>query len=75
MNWNNIETGWNDYKANAKQQWNKLTDEQVDGTMGKREQLSTQVQQAYSVSKEEADRQVSDWQSKQVDKQPAAKKI
>ena len=76
MNWNNIETGWNDYKANAKQQWNKLTDEQVDGTMGKREQLSTQVQQAYSVSKEEADRQVSDWQSKQVEKQaPAAKKI
>ena len=75
MNWSNIETGWSDYKANAKQQWSKLTDDQVNATMGKREQLSTQVQQAYSVNKEEADRQISDWQSKQVEKQaPEAKK-
>ena len=75
MNWSNIETGWNDYKANAKQQWSKLTDEQVNGTMGKREQLSTQVQKAYSVNKDEAERQISDWQSKQVEKQaPEARK-
>ena len=74
MNWSNIQDGWNEYKAAAKQQWSKLTDEQVNGTMGKRAQLSTQVQQAYSVSKEEAERQISDWQAKQVDKQaPAAK--
>ena len=74
MNWSNIQDGWNEYKATAKQQWSKLTDEQVDATMGKRAQLSTQVQQAYSVNKEEAERQISDWQSKQVQKQaPAAK--
>jgi uncharacterized protein YjbJ (UPF0337 family) len=74
MNWSNIETGWTDFKANAKQQWNKLSDDQINGTMGKREQLSTRVQEAYSVSKEEAERQISDWQSKQVEKQaPPAK--
>ena len=74
MNWTNIENGWNEYKATAKQQWSKLTDEQVNGTMGKREQLSTRVQEAYSVNKEEAERQISDWQSKQVEKPaPAAK--
>jgi uncharacterized protein YjbJ (UPF0337 family) len=74
MNWTNIEDGWNEYKANAKQQWSKLTAQQVDGTMGKREQLSTQVQAAYSVNKEEAERQIADWQSKQVAQQaPAAK--
>ena len=74
MNWSNIETGWKDFKANAKQQWSKLTDAQVSGTMGKREQLSTRVQEAYAVNKEEAERQISDWQAKQVEKQaPAAK--
>lgn len=74
MNWSNIESGWNDFKANAKQQWAKLTDEQIAGTMGKREQLSSRVQEAYSLSKEDAERQISDWQSKQVEKQaPAAK--
>lgn len=78
MNWSNIETGWQDFKANAKQQWNKLTDQQINDTMGKREQLSTKVQEAYALSKEETDRQISDWQSKQVEKPmekqaPAAK--
>ena len=73
MNWSSIESGWSDFKANAKQQWSKLTDEQINGTMGKREQLSSRVQEAYSMSKEDAERQISDWQSKQVEKQaPAA---
>jgi uncharacterized protein YjbJ (UPF0337 family) len=74
MNWSSIENGWNDYKANAKQQWGKLTDDQINGTMGKRDTLSSRVQEAYAVTKEEAERQISDWQSKQVEKQgPAAK--
>jgi uncharacterized protein YjbJ (UPF0337 family) len=74
MNWSNIENGWNVYKADAKQQWSKLTDDQINGTMGKREYLSSRVQEAYAVSKEEAERQISDWQSKQVEQPaPAAK--
>lgn len=74
MNWSTIETRWNDYKSNAQQQWNKLTDEQINATMGKREQLSTHVQKAYAVTKEDAERQISDWQAKQMEKQaPAAK--
>lgn len=75
MNWSNIETGWNDYKAKAKQQWNKLSDEQINGTMGNRQRLSARVQEAYSLSKEDAERQISAWQSKQLETQqaPAAK--
>jgi uncharacterized protein YjbJ (UPF0337 family) len=74
MNWSNIENGWNDYKANAKQQWSKLSDEQLDNTRGKREHLVSKVQEAYSLTKEETERQVSDWQSKQMQKQaPAAR--
>ena len=76
MNWSNIESGWGEFKLSAKQQWSKLTDQQVADTLGKREYLSTKVQEAYSVSKEDAERQISDWQSKQkqVEKPaPAAK--
>jgi len=74
MNWSNIETGWNDFKASAKQQWSKLSEQQIHDTHGKREQLTASVQQAYALNKDEADRQVSAWQSKQVDKQPASGK-
>ena len=74
MNWSTIEQGWNDYKASAKQQWTKLSDEQLSSTLGKRENLVSKVQEAYSLSKEETDRRVSDWQSRQMAKQaPAAK--
>jgi uncharacterized protein YjbJ (UPF0337 family) len=74
MNWSNIESGWNDYKANAKQQWSKLSDQQLNDTRGKRENLVSKVQEAYALTKEETERQVSDWQSKQMQKQaPAAK--
>ena len=69
MNWSSIESGWNDFKANARQRWDKLSDEQVSDTQGKRADLSTRVQEAYSVTKEEAERQISDWQRKQVEKQ------
>jgi len=73
MNWSNIETGWADFKANAKQQWGKLSEQQIDDTLGKREQLSASVQLAYAMSKDEAERQISEWQSKQVEKkQPSA---
>ena len=71
MNWSNIETGWNDFKANAKQQWGKLSDQQISDTLGKRDHLSTKVQEVYALSKEETERQISDWQSKQVEKQAA----
>jgi len=73
MNWSTIESGWNEFKSSARQQWSKLSHAQIDSTMGKREHLSTKVQEAYALSKEETDRQISDWQSKQTEKQaPAA---
>lgn len=71
-NWSTIENGWKDYKAAAKQQWSKLSDEQLDDTMGKRDQLSSRVQEAYAVSREDAERQIPDWQGKQA-QAPAAK--
>jgi len=73
MNWSNIESGWNDFKANAKEQWSKISPEQMDDIEGKRERLSLQVQKSYSVSREDADRQITDWQEKQVVKQMAGK--
>ena len=73
MNWSNIETGWNEYKADVKQQWSKLSDEQITGTQGKRESLSSRVQEAYALTKEDTERQISEWQSKQVEKQAPAK--
>lgn len=67
MNWSTIENGWTEYKGKAKEQWSKLSDEQIQATAGKRDDLAMRVQEAYSVTKDEAHRQISDWQAKQVE--------
>jgi len=73
MNWSIIESRWNEYKAAAKRQWDKLSEGQLSGTRGNREYLLRRVQEAYAVSRIEAERQVADWQARQVDRlAPAA---
>jgi uncharacterized protein YjbJ (UPF0337 family) len=64
MNWDRIEGNWRQFKGKAKEQWGKLTDDRIDRIEGKREQLVGQIQEAYGISKDEADTQVSEWESR-----------
>jgi uncharacterized protein YjbJ (UPF0337 family) len=61
MNWDRIEGNWRQIKGKAKEQWGKLTDDHIDTIAGKRDQLVGRVQEAYGISQDEADRQVTDW--------------
>ena len=67
MNWDRIEGNWKQFKGNAKQQWGKLTDDQLDTVAGKRDALAGKIQEAYGVSKDEAEKQLSTWQQAQQD--------
>ena len=73
MDWDVIESRWNEYRAAAKRQWDKLSEAQLSGTRGNRAYLLKRVQEAYSLTAEEADRQLAEWQKMQVDRlAPAA---
>jgi uncharacterized protein YjbJ (UPF0337 family) len=67
LNWDRIEGHWQQYKGNVKQQWGKLTDDQLDVIAGRREQLAGQIQEAYGLTKDEAGKQLYDWQKLQRD--------
>ena len=67
MNWDQIEGNWKQIKGNIQQQWAKLTDNDLDLVNGKREELAGKIQAAYGVSKDEAEKQLDDWQSNQAD--------
>lgn len=71
MIWDRIKSNWNHYKGSAKQQWSKLSEEQLDGTQGDREHLASRVQHAYGLGKEEAEEQVAGWQALQIDREPS----
>ncbi len=62
MNWDRIEGNWLQFKGNIKQQWGKLTDHQLDVIAGKRDHLAGTIREAYGVTKEEAERQLSAWE-------------
>lgn len=59
MNWDRIEGNWKQFKGKAKEQWGKLSDDQLDVIAGKRDQLVGKVQESYGISKDEAEKQVS----------------
>ena len=64
MNWDRIEGIWKQFKGKVKEQWGKLTDDQLDKIAGRRDQLSGKIQESYGVSRDEAERQVKDWESR-----------
>ncbi len=62
MNWNVIEGNWAQYKRLVKTQWRDLNNDSLDAITGKCEQLSGQIQKSYGVTREEADRQIKNFQ-------------
>ncbi len=61
MNWDQIEGKWKQFRGQAKEQWGKLTDDDLDTVAGKRDQMVGKVQEKYGIAKEEAERQVDEW--------------
>ena len=61
MNWDRIEGNWKQFKGRARQQWGKLTDDQVEG---RREELVGRIQERYGIARDEAERQVRDWETR-----------
>jgi len=67
MNWDRIEGNWKQLKGKTIEQWGKLTDDDLDVVAGKREQLAGVIQERYGIGKDEAERQVSDWEKRADD--------
>ena len=61
MNWDRIEGNWKEFKGKAQTQWGKLTNDDLDVIDGRREELAGRIQKVYGVSKDEADRQITDF--------------
>jgi uncharacterized protein YjbJ (UPF0337 family) len=67
MNWDRIEGNWAQFKGNVRQKWGRLTDGDLDVVAGKREHLIGRIQEAYGLSKDAAEKQLTEWQGKLED--------
>ena len=62
MNKQMLKGKWNELKGETKQKWGQLTDDDVDQINGSYDKLVGTLQQKYGKSKEEAEKEVEDWQ-------------
>jgi len=64
MNWDVIEGNWKQVKGKVKEHWGKLNDDQLDMVSGRRDQLIGKIQECYGIARDEAERQVKDWEAR-----------
>lgn len=64
MNWDRIEGNWKQLRGAVREQWGKLTDDDLDRIAGKRDKLAGRVQERYGIAKDEAERQIEEWASR-----------
>src|SRR5690242_3091024 len=61
MNWDQIEGNWTKAKGKLRQQWGKLTDDDITVINGKREELAGRLQERYGYQKDQAEKEIDDW--------------
>jgi uncharacterized protein YjbJ (UPF0337 family) len=65
MNWDRIEGSWKQFSGKVKEQWGKLTDDDITQINGNREQLEGKIQARYGHAKDQVRKDVDDWISRQ----------
>lgn len=65
MDWTQIERDWPQYRLSAKRRWDRLSEKELLEVNGKRDELRAKIQQAYGISRHEAELQIADWASAQ----------
>lgn len=63
MNEDTIKGNWNQFKGKVKEQWGKLTDDDLDVINGQRDQLVGRLQEREGLARDAAEKQVADWES------------
>lgn len=61
INWDVIKGKWAQLKGDARVQWGKLTDNDLEQIGGHKDKLVGKLQELYGWTREEADRRVSDF--------------
>jgi uncharacterized protein YjbJ (UPF0337 family) len=63
MNSDTLKGKWKELKGSAKEQWGRLTDDDLEVIDGQLDQLVGKVQQRYGIARDVAQKQVDEWNS------------
>ena len=65
MSWDRIAGDWMRYVRNASSRWEKLGEDELETSAGRRDRLAARIQEAYGISREASQRQIDQWQMDQ----------
>ena len=63
MNSDTLKGKWKELKGATKEHWGRLTDNDLEIINGQYEQLIGKVQQRYGIARQEAQKQIDEWNS------------
>ena len=66
MNEDRIKGNWKQFTGKIKEQWGKLTDDDLDVIAGKRDQLEGKIQERYGKAKDDVRKDVDTWYDRQT---------
>lgn len=61
MNEDTLKGQWKQLKGQVREQWGKLTNDDLDQIQGQSEQLVGRIQERYGIARDEAQREVDTW--------------
>ena len=64
MNQDKVAGQWKQVKGKLKEQWGKLTDDEIDQMEGNSQQLAGKIQERYGIARDEAERQARDFRTR-----------
>ena len=63
--WDRIAGNWKQFRGEVRKQWGKLTDDDLEQIRGQRDKLAGKIQERYGLAKDEANRQLDEWERQQ----------
>ncbi|MDY6944671.1 MAG: hypothetical protein SXG53_03040 [Pseudomonadota bacterium] len=70
MNWTLAENNWAQFRGTVKARWFKLGDEQLAAIAGKRPALLSAIQEVYSISRMDAEKEIRAFEAKNTGYRP-----
>jgi uncharacterized protein YjbJ (UPF0337 family) len=65
MDWNRVEGNWKQVKGAIKEQWGKLTDDDLAAINGQRDKLEGKIQERYGIAKDQSRTDIDAWYQRQ----------
>jgi uncharacterized protein YjbJ (UPF0337 family) len=61
VTWEEMRGNWRFLRIKVQQQWDKLSNADMDFIQGRQDRLAQRLSERYGFSKEQADKQIEDW--------------